>query len=140
MAEFDLTHIYVFSFAVMMFDSLYDSLKFNVRQAFKLYCPVVIAVVLFFAYTSLPCYNAQRGLILLLVNYVLANIIWNLMIHHMTKQPFSSIMQPSLILLIVPLVAYHCFDISGETERLLPQISTALAFLIFFWKMIIVAK
>lgn len=101
--------------------------------------PCLTSLGLFFAITTLPCYQEQRGLVLLLVNYVLANIIWNLMIHHMTKKPFS-LYQPTLILLVAPLVAHHLLGVSSDTERIIPQICIALATFFFFWKMVIVTK
>ena len=102
-----------------MYDSVIDSLKKDALKALTIYSPILATLGLFAAFTTLPCYTEQRALVLLLVNYVMASITVDLMIHNMAKKPFS-VFKPVLVLLVIPVVAHHCFGVSAEVERLLP--------------------
>lgn len=68
---------------------------------------------MFFAMTTLPCYSEQRGLVILMVNFVLASIVLNFMLHNMTGRSFS-VMQPTLLLLPVSFFA------PPALERIIP--------------------
>ena len=113
-----------------------DSLWHDWKKALYLYSPVVACLILYFALASLPCYSDQRGLIVLMVNYVLSEMALNLMLHNMTGKPFSPL-QPMLLVPLAPLVAYH-MGVTGEAERLLPQVLTLLVWIIFIVKMTII--
>ena len=54
-----------------------------------------------------------------MINYVLSNITLNLMLHNMAGRSFSSL-QPSILLLLVPLVAHYAIGVDAEVERLIP--------------------
>jgi len=73
----------------MIYDSFADSVSKNAPKALYLFSPVLIIFALYYGLMTMPCYKEQRGLILLLINYVHASTTWNLMIHNMTKQPFT---------------------------------------------------
>ncbi len=103
----------------LVYDSMIDSLKKDAFKALTIYSPIITTLGLFASLTTLPCYTEQRALVLLLVNYVMASITVDLMLHNMAKKPFS-IFKPVLILLVIPPVAYDCFGVSAEVERLLP--------------------
>ena len=122
-----------------MSESLIESLKCSVKQSFYYYSPVIALLGLFFASTTLPSYQEQRGLILLMINYVLSYITLNLMLHTMTGKPFSPI-QPMVLLPAVPLVAYHYIGVSPEVERLIPMVITVFTWLAFMFKMGILSK
>ena len=72
-----------------------------------------------------------------MVNYVLAVMCLNLMLGNMTGKPFSPL-QPMLLFLVAPLAA-HYMGVTGQVERLLPQVLTALAWLVFMGKMTIIS-
>lgn len=103
----------------MIFDALTETLKFDFFKALYNFLPVITCLSLFYAFTYLPCYNEQRGLIILLINYVISTITLNLMLFNMTGKPFS-IIQPIILLPVIPLVAYHFIGVTPEVERLLP--------------------
>ena len=123
----------------MIFDALVDSIKHDIKRAFYLYTPMVVTICLFFAQTTLPTYSEQRGMVILMVNYVIAVQTFNLMLHNMTGKSFS-IAQPALLLLIVPLVAHYILEISAETQRMLPITITAIALFTFMYRFTVVAK
>jgi len=81
----------------------------------------------------LPCYPEQRGLTILMVNYVLSSIVVNLMVHNMTKKPFS-VLQPTLLLLLVPF-AFHFAQVGPQVESMVTVGVTIVAFMIFMTKM-----
>ena len=61
------------------------------------------------------------------------------MIHNMTGKTFT-VLQPSLLILAAPIIAYYALGVSPQTERMIPKVCIFLAALCFFWKMLIVAK
>ena len=73
--------------------------------------PVIGCLGTFYACTTLPSYQEQRALIILMINYVLSVITLNLMLHNMTGKKFSTA-QPMLLLPLIPLAAYHLFEVS----------------------------
>ena len=103
------------------------------------YSPIITIFGLFFASTTLPSYQEQRGLIVLMINYVISYVTLNLMIHTMTGKPFS-MFQPMVLLPAVPLVAYHYIGVSPETERFLPMAITVFTWFAFMFKMGILSK
>ena len=123
----------------MIFDSLYDSLKHDFKRTFYLYTPVLATIGLWYASTTLASYTEQRALVLLMVNYVLSSITINLMLHNMAGKAFS-IFQPMLLLLLLPLVAHHFFEVDAEVERLIPKVMTGLAWIIFIGRMYILSR
>ena len=63
-----------------------------------------------------------------------------MMLHNMTKQSYSfSALQPALVFIATPLLAYHVGGVSGETEKLITQAMTGLAFFWFPAKMTILS-
>ncbi len=102
-----------------MYDSVIDSLKTDPLKALKIYSPVLASLALFGVYTTMPVYTEQRGLVILFINYVIASMTVDLMLHNMAKKPFS-VFKPVILLLVIPVVAYHGFGVSAEIERLLP--------------------
>ena len=122
-----------------MSESLIESLKASVKQTLYYYAPVVFLLACFFASTTLPSYQEQRGLVLLMINYVLSYITLNLMLHTMTGKPFSPF-QPMVLLPVVPLVAHHYIGVSPEVERLLPMVITVFTWLAFMFKMGILSR
>ena len=123
----------------LVYDAIIDSLKADAKKAIYLFSPVLVCNGLYFAYTTLPCYEEQRGLVILFVNYVLASITLDLMVYNMTKKPFYAL-QPVLVLLLIPLVAHHVFKVDAVVERILPQILAVVAFIFFMVKIGTIAK
>ena len=74
----------------------------------------------------------------LLINYSIATIILNMMILNMAKKSFSPL-QPAVLFIVTPILAYHVGGVSGETEKLLSQAMTVLAFLWFMAKMTVLS-
>ena len=122
-----------------MSESIVESLRCSVMKTLYYYSPIITLLGLFFASTTLPSYQEQRGLILLMINYVISYVTLNLMIHTMTGKPFS-MFQPMALLPAVPLVAYHYIGVSPETERLLPMAITVFTWFAFMFKMGILSK
>ena len=89
-----------------IWDSMSESLAQDWKRFLYLYSPVLTCLGLFFALSTLPCYAEQRGLIILLVNYSLAVMSLNLMLHNMTGKAFSPL-QPMLLFPLAPVVAYY---------------------------------
>ena len=113
-----------------------DSLWHDWKKALYLTSPILTCLGLYFALSGLPCYSEQRGLIVLMVNYTLAVMSLNLMLHNMTGKPFSPL-QPMLLVPLAPVVAYH-MGVTGVFERLLPQVLTVMVWIIFIVKMTII--
>ena len=123
----------------MIFESLYDSIKQDPVRTLHLYTPVLVILALFFAMCSLlPCYTEQRGLTILFVNYVLSVITLDLMLHNMAGKSFS-IVQPVILLLVVPFIA-HYLNLPSEVQRMIPVALTILTWLIFMGKMTIISR
>lgn len=78
-------------------------------------------------------------MLILLVNYVISNITFNLMLDTMAGKKFSYFFQPAIGLLILPLIAFHAFGVAAETEILITRVMTALALLYFVVRLTIVA-
>ena len=89
-----------------IWDSMVDSMKHDWKRFLYLYSPVLACLGLYFTLSTLPCYAEQRGLILLLVNYSLAVMSLNLMLHNMTGKAFSPL-QPMLLFPLAPVVAFY---------------------------------
>ena len=106
-------YYFVFRALMMIVDSLYDSLKGDWKLTMYLYTPVMACLSLFYAITTLPCYIEQRGIIFLMINYVLSVITLNIMLYNMAGKPFS-VLQPIILLLTVPLVA-HLAGVDAQT-------------------------
>ena len=121
-----------------MDDGLGEAMRVNCKAALKAFSPQMVCMAMFFALTTLPSYTEQRGLLFLFVNYVMSNITLNLMLSTMTGKKFRAL-QPVICILMVPLVAYHGFGISAESELLLTKGLTAAALLFFYGKMSIVS-
>ena len=90
----------------MIYDSISDSLYYDWKKTLYLYSPVMFCLGCFFALSNLPCYLEQRGLMILMINYVLAMLCFNIMIHNMTGKSFSPL-QPILIIPLIPLMAHY---------------------------------
>ena len=90
----------------MISESLIESLKYDWKRTLYFYSPVMAILSIFYASTTLPIYQEQRGLVLLMLNYVLSYVTLNLMVHSMTGKPWS-ILQPVILLPMIPLVAHH---------------------------------
>ena len=76
---------------------------------------------------------------MLLVNYVLSNITFSLMLDTMTGKIFTPRFQPIIGLLLVPLIAYHALAVPPLIELWLSRIMTVLALIYFFGRMSIIA-
>ena len=111
----------------------------NIKASLVLFSPAVACVALYLAMTTLPSYHQQRALVMLLVNYVLSNITFSLMLDTMTGKKFTAHFQPIIGLLLVPLISYHALGISAQTELWLSRMMTLLALVYFFGRMTIIA-
>ena len=89
-----------------IWDSMVDSLKHDWKRFLYLYSPILASLSLYFALSTLPCYAEQRGLIILLVNYSIAVMSLNLMLHNMAGKSFSPL-QPMLLFPLAPVVAFY---------------------------------
>ena len=83
-----------------------DSLYHDWKKTLYLYSPVLFCLGCFFALSNLSCYLEQRGLMILMINYVLAVMCLNIMVHNMTGKPFSPF-QTILLIPLTPLMAHY---------------------------------
>ena len=99
-----------------MDDGLGEAMRKNFKASAFYFSPVAACVALYIAFTTLPSYTEQRAIVILLTNYVISNITLSLMLNTMAGRNFEPLKQPVIGLLLVPLIAYHGFGISSETE------------------------
>ena len=99
---------------------------------------MVVCIALFLAYTTMPSYAQQKGVVLLVVNYAMANLTFDLMAHNMSGRSFSyfSLAMP---LLALPVLAYHLGEVSAPVELQLTQAAAAALFSIFMGKMTVLS-
>ena len=90
----------------MIYDSVIDSLKYDWKKAIMLYSPILASLGLWYGMTELPIYYEQRGLIIVMVNYVISVMTFNLMMHNMTGKPFQTF-QPIVLLLTIPFICHY---------------------------------
>ena len=121
-----------------MDDGLGEAIRTDCKTSLITFSPHAICVALFFMMTTLPSYTEQRAIVFLFVNYILSNITLSLMMHTMTGKKFSFI-QPITLLLLVPLVAYHCMGASSEMEQWLSRALTALALFYFYGRLAVIS-
>ena len=88
--------------------------------------------------STLPSYTEQRAILLLLVNFVIANVTFSLMLLNMTGRHYR-ILNPILLCVLAPLFAYHVLGLSAELETKLTLAMTIVSFLAFWYKMVIVS-
>ena len=125
---------------IELIENLPACLKNDPKRGIYLFSPIAVSITLFFAFTSLPSYSSQKGIVLLLVNYAIGHQTLNMMLHNMTKKSYSfSPLQPALLLIATPLLAYHIGGVSEETEKLITLAMTAMAFFWFLAKMTILS-
>ena len=103
-------------FVLFMDDGLGEAMRKNLKASAIYFSPVAACVVLYIALSTLPSYTEQRAVVILLVNYVISNITLSLMLNTMAGRHFEPLKQSIIGLLIVPLIAYHGFGVSSETE------------------------
>ena len=120
-------------------DTLFDAMKSDFVQSIRLFSPMAFCVGSYFAISTLPSYAEHRGICILFVNYVIANVTFNFMMNVMADKKYS-VAQPTLLTLLVPYVAYHGFGVTAETEKMLTFGLTILNLVLFIAKMLIVCK
>ena len=95
-------------------------------------------MIFYLAMSTLPSYQEHRGIVILFVNYVMSVVTFNMMLHNMAGKKFS-VLQSVIFLLAIPLLAYHVFGVSAETEKLLTIALTGLTFIVFFVRMVCIS-
>ena len=78
-------------------------------------------------------------MLILFVNFVIADITLNLMLHNMTGRRFSPL-QPALLLLLLPIVLVIGCGLEGTAEDLLIKGVALLSFVSFYVRMAIICK
>ena len=76
---------------------------------------------------------------ILLVNYVIANLSWNLMMDNMAGIKFKALAQWEVLILLVPLVAYHGLGISAESEIVLTKVVTGVALCLYMSRLLLIS-
>ena len=122
-----------FSVVVFLYDSLVDSLKFDWKKTIYYFTPPFTCIMCFFGYSTMSCYAEQRGLVLLMINYAMADVTLNLMLHNMAGRSFS-IFQFSIFMLLGPIIAFYTVGLSVEMERMIPKVICPLAWCVFMCK------
>ena len=108
------------------------------KKTIYYYSPPFMCLMCFYAYSTMPCYAEQHGLVILMINYAMADITLNLMLHNMAKKPFT-FFQTNVFILLLPIVAYYTVGLSVEMERMIPKIICPLAWILFMTKMSILS-
>ena len=126
-------------FVLLMNDSLGDALRANRKEALRFFMPMVGCVSFYLAFTTLPSYNTQRAVLILFVNFAQSNTTLSLMLNNMAGKEFK-IFSSSLLLLVVPLFAYHVLGISAAQEGWLTFCLTWCTLGIFIARLSIVAR
>ena len=123
-----------------MEDSLGDSLRVNPRETARYISPYLICLALYVAMSTLPSYLEHRAFVILFVNYVMAHMTFDMMLHNMADRKYSPIFQPLILLLVAPLLAYHVVGVTAETEKLLTITLTVLTFIGLILKYVILSR
>ena len=110
-------------------------MKVDLKHTMKLLLPILEIYVLFFVHVRyLESYNSSRALTILLFNFVLSIITLDLMLHNMTKKAYNSLLNPFLLLLVLPLAANM---VKPEIETMVTMVCTAVGLFAFYARMTI---
>jgi len=96
-------------------------------------------MAIYVAMSTLPSYLEHRAVVLLFVNYVMAHMTFEMMLHNMADRNYSPVLQPLIVLLITPLFAYHVIGVTAETEKMMTIALTALTLIGLILKYIILS-
>ena len=90
---------------LFLYENLGDCMKESVSRSFWLFIPVVVVLIEGFFLTYTPSYINERAVLVVLLNFSLANITYNLMLTNMAKKPFK-FLQMGYLFPLIPLVSY----------------------------------
>ena len=96
-------------------------------------------MAIYVAMSTLPSYLEHRAVVILFVNYVMAHMTFEMMLHSMADRNYSPVFQPLIVLLITPLFAYHVIGVTAETEKTITIALTALTFIGLILKYLILS-
>ena len=100
---------------------------------------MLCCLVSWFLLSLTPSYHTQRALLVLLVNFTIADVTLNLMLHNMARRKFTPV-QPALLYLIIPIFAILVCGVDGQAESLLIKALTAMSFITFYCRMAVICK
>ena len=121
-----------------MGDAQYASMSKNFKMTLVYFSPALITVVSYLAMVTLPSYKSQKAILLLLVNYILSNVALGMMLSGMTGKK-THFFPRILLLLFVPLFAYHVLGVSAETEMVLSIGVTVYSFILFYARVTLIS-
>ena len=121
-----------------MDDGLGDAIRFNWKQSLLIFSPAAVCVAIYIAMTALPSYTTQRAVLILFVNFAIANITLNLMLSTMAGKSFT-VAQPVIALLLLPLIAHHSLGVSAEVEGTLTFVLTWVTLALFLVRVALIS-
>jgi hypothetical protein len=123
---------------INLIENIVDSYKKQPVRTKEIILPVPIVIALYAMHTLLPSFASARAITFMHFNLVMAVITLDLMLYNMAAKPFMAL-NPALLLLFVPLVAYFGFRVSPQIEIYISMGCAALAFFIYAMRMTIIA-
>ena len=69
---------------------------------------------------------------ILLVNYLMSNCTMGMMLNAMANRRYKPLKQPIILILFIPLIAYHLLGVSAEVEMKLTAALTIYSFILFY--------
>ena len=111
--------IFTILFIMFMDDGLFTCMRKDWKLSLKYFSSCLVCVASLLAMSGLPSYTEQRAIVIILANLTIANCSLSLMLHCMANKKFRFVKQLAFLPLILPLVAYYVFGVSGETEKML---------------------
>ena len=121
---------------LFLWENWVESFRVDAKQSLYYISPAVFIFSLSYGLSYTTSYANERAVLVLLVNFVMTNVIFSLMLTNMAKRPFT-LVQPAYIFLIVPLIAWA---IDLYQEIYITRVCCVLAFCFFYMQVIIVSK
>jgi hypothetical protein len=74
---------------LFLYENLGDCLKENPKATLYYFTPALVVALLAYLMSFTASYANERAVLVLLVNFVIANIVLQLMLTNMAKRPFK---------------------------------------------------
>jgi hypothetical protein len=88
-----------------LYDNLGDCIKESSKKSLQLFTPVLVLIFEAYLLSYTVSYRLERAVLVLLINFCLANVTLHLMLTNMTKKPYK-LVQLAYVYPLVILVAH----------------------------------
>ena len=119
-------------------EGLGPSLRKDFKMTILYFSPALVSIASYLAMVTLPSYKHQKGILLLLVNYIMSNVSLGMMITGMTEKEISYVPRIT-VLLFVPMFAYHVLGVSADVEMYLSIGVTVYSFIHFYARITLIS-